>query len=237
MATTKLASGPQVTTDKTGRKLYWIDRKRVKEAVYWAEVALLRKKSEAEATVAVYPINMATAFDIVQVDFGSGIVRTVTPHPQIEPVTVTVVPTQAKVEPQLPKLPPASPTSAPVSVLEQLDALLLEVRRHFQPTTTDKERTLLALCQVQDTGYYAGYAEALAVAGSAMGANALIGSLQRKGLIRYESKEEARFRLISTEDRFYHLTSPEVQEARIIEPTALGAQIGNAQLQAELTLA
>lgn len=235
MANNKLALGPQVTTDKTGRKLYWIDRKRVKEAVYWAEVALLRKKAEAEATVAVYPINMATASDIVQVDFGSGIVRTVTPHPEIESVTVTVEPPQAKVEPQLPKLPPASPESTPASVLEQLDALLLEVRRHFQPTTTDKERTLLALCQVQDTGYYAGYSEALAVAGSSMAANALIGSLQRKGLIRYESKEEARYRLISTEGRYFHLTSTEVQNARIIEPTTLGSQLGDAQLKAELS--
>jgi hypothetical protein len=178
MATSKLAFGPQVTIDKMGRKLYWIDRKRVKESVY-----------------------LAASTSTIEIDYGSGTVRSVDP------------------------------------ILDQLDELLSEVRRQLQPATTDKERTLLAFCQWQDSGKYAGYAEALTVAGSAMAANALIGSLQRKGLIRYESKEEARFRLISTEDRFYHLTSPEVQEARIIEPTALGAQIGNAQLQAELTLA
>lgn len=235
MATSKLANGPQVTFDKTGRKLYWIDRKRVKESVYFAELDLIRKKAEAEVTVAVYPINMTTASDIVQVDFGSGTVRTVTLHPEIEPVTVTVEPQQLKLEPQLPKLPPASTDSLPESILDQLDALLLEVRRHFQPTTTDKERTLLALCQMQDSGYYAGYAEALAVAGSPMAANALIGSLQRKGLIRYESKEEARYRLISTEGRYFQLTSTEVQNARIIEPTSIGAQLGDAHLKTELT--
>ena len=235
MATPKLANGPQVTTDKTGRTLYWIDRKRVKESVYWAEVALLREKAEAEAIPAVYPINMATASALVQVDYGSGTVRTVPTLPEIETVTVTVEPTQLKIEPKLPMLPPVSTESKAESVLDQLDALLLEVRRHFQPTTTGKERTFLALCQMQDSGYYAGYAEALVVAGSPMAANALIGSLQRKGLIRYESKEEARYRLISTEGRYFHLTSPEVQDARIIEPTALGMQVGDAQLKAELS--
>jgi hypothetical protein len=88
---------------------------------------------------------------------------------------------------------------------------------------------------MQDSGYYAGYAEALAVAGSPMAANALIGSLQRKGLIRYESKEEARYRLISTEGRYFQLTSTEVQNARIIEPTSIGAQLGDAHLKTELT--
>jgi hypothetical protein len=195
MATSKLANGPQVTFDKTGRKLYWIDRKRVKESVYLAELSLLAN----------------------------------------EPLVVKLEPQQLKLEPQLPKLPPASTDSSPESILDQLDALLLEVRRHFQPTTTDKERTLLALCQMQDSGYYAGYAEALAVAGSPMAANALIGSLQRKGLIRYESKEEARYRLISTEGRYFQLTSTEVQNARIIEPTSIGAQLGDAHLKTELT--
>ena len=189
MATSKLANGPQVTFDKTGRKLYWFDRKRVKESVYIAELSLLAREPQQ----------------------------------------------QLKLDPQLPKLPPASTDSSPESILDQLDALLLEVRRHFQPTATDKERTLLALCQMQDSGYYAGYAEALAVAGSPMAANALIGSLQRKGLIRYESKEEARYRLISTEGRYFQLTSTEVQNARIIEPTSIGAQLGDAQLKTELT--
>ena len=188
MATSKLANGPQVTFDKTGRKLYWFDRKRVKESVYLAELSLLASE-----------------------------------------------PQQLKLNPQLPKLPLASADSSPESILDQLDALLLEVRRHFQPSATDKERTLLALCQMQDSGYYAGYAEALAVAGSPMAANALIGSLQRKGLIRYESKEETRYRLISTEGRYFQLTSTEVQNARIIEPTSIGAQLGDAQLKTELT--
>jgi len=214
MATPKLANGPQVTTDKMGRTLYWIDRKRVKESVYKAAVNIRHQ---------------------TEIDYGSGIVRTVPTLPEIETVTVTVEPTQLKIEPKLPILPPVSTESKAESVLDQLDALLLEVRRHFQPTTTGKERTFLALCQMQDSGYYAGYAEALVVAGSPMAANALIGSLQRKGLIRYESKEEARYRLISTEGRYFHLTSSEVQDARIIEPTALGMQVGDAQLKAELS--
>jgi len=138
-------------------------------------------------------------------------------------------------EPVLPLFKVDLPDPDAPSVMEELDALLLEVRRHFQPSTTDKERALLALCQIQDSGYYAGYAEALAVTGSPMAANALIGSLQRKGLIRYESKEEARFRLTSDQGRYFMLTSPEVQKARIIEPTIAGMHIGDAQLNAELT--
>jgi hypothetical protein len=228
MATTKLAPGPQITKDKAGRTLYWIDRKRVKESVYWNEIALLKEKVDAEATIAVHPINLAVDSDFIEIDFGSGTARTVIANHKIHS-------TQSKPEPQLPVLPPVSSNYQSDSVLDQLDALLLEVRRFFQPTTTAKERNFLALCQIQESGYHAGYAEALAVAGSPMAANAFIGSLQRKGLIRYESKEEARYRLISTENRFYHLTSSEVQQARIIEPTFLGTQIGNAQLQAELT--
>lgn len=205
MTKPKLALGPQVTIDKEGKSLYWIDRKRVKKSVYESEVASLKQS------------DLLTA---IEIDYGSGIVHTAT--------------TDLKIHSPEPAI--ESYEDQRETVLDQLDELLLEVRRlvHYQPNITDKERTFLALCQMQDAGYHAGYAEALTVAGSPMAANALIGSLQRKGLVRYESKEEARYRLISTEDRFYHLTSPEVQQARIIEPTMLGVQAGNAQLAADL---
>jgi predicted lipoprotein len=39
MTKSKLAPGPQVTTDKMGRTLYWIDRKRVSEADYQSALA------------------------------------------------------------------------------------------------------------------------------------------------------------------------------------------------------
>jgi hypothetical protein len=39
MTKSKLAAGPQVTTDKMGRTLYWIDRKRVSEADYHSALA------------------------------------------------------------------------------------------------------------------------------------------------------------------------------------------------------
>lgn len=152
MAKSKMPLGPVVTTDKNGRTLYWMDRKRVTQAVY-----------------------------------------------------------QAKKEPQLPKLPPRTQPT----VMDRLDSLLQEVRRHFQPQLTALEQKFLGT-MAHST---AGYRLALEIAGSPMAANALIGSLQRKGYIRYESKEDARFRLISTQDRYYHLTSPEVQKARVIELT------------------
>jgi len=207
MANSKLPLGPHVTIDKNGRQLFWLDRKRVKEDAYLAAV----DASASELNDSVTDL-IDSATEITLPTLGT---------------TVS--------EPALPWFQAELPDPDAPSVLQELDALLLEVRRHFHPSTTDKERALLALCQIQDSGYYAGYAEALAVTGSPMAANALIGSLQRKGLIRYESKEEARFRLTSDQGRYFMLTSPEVQKARIIEPTLAGMQIGDAQLQAELT--
>lgn len=170
MAKSKMPLGPQVTTDKHGRTLYWVDRKRVTQAVYQASLP---------------PVELI-------IDHGSGTVKT-------------------RQEPQLPKLPPRTQPT----VMDRLDSLLQEVRRHFQPQLTVLEQRFLGT-MAHST---AGYRLALEIAGSPMAANALIGSLQRKGLIRYESKEDARFRLISTQDRYYQLTSPEVQEARIIQLT------------------
>jgi len=207
MANSKLPLGPHVTIDKNGRQLFWLDRKRVKEDAYLAAV----DASASELNDSVTDL-VDSATEITLPTLGT---------------TVSA--------PALPWFQAELPDPDAPSVLQELDALLLEVRRHFHPSTTDKERALLALCQIQDSGYYAGYAEALAVTGSPMAANALIGSLQRKGLIRYESKEEARFRLTSDQGRYFMLTSPEVQKARIIEPTLAGMQIGDAQLQAELT--
>ena len=170
MSKTKLPLGPQVTTDKHGRTLYWVDRKRVTQTVYQASQC---------------PVE-------VIIDHGSGTVKT-------------------RQEPQLPKLPPrVQPT-----VMDHLDSLLHEVRRHFQPQITPLEQKFLGTM----ANSTAGYRLALEVAGSPMAANALIGSLQRKGFIQYESKEDARYRLISTQDRYYQLTSPAVQEARVIQLT------------------
>jgi hypothetical protein len=168
MSKTKMPLGPQVTTDKNGRTLYWVDRKRVTQAVYQASLC---------------PVE-------VIIDHGSGTAKT-------------------RQEPQLPKLPPrVQPT-----VMDRLDALLHEVRRHFRPQITPLEQEFLGTM----ANSTAGYRLALEVAGSPMAANALIGSLQRKGFIQYESKEDARYRLITTQDRYYQITAPEVQDARLIQ--------------------
>lgn len=168
MSKTKMPLGPQVTTDKNGRTLYWVDRKRVTQAVYQASLC---------------PVE-------VIIDHGSGTAKT-------------------RQEPQLPKLPPrVRPT-----VMDRLDALLHEVRRHFRPQITPLEQKFLGTM----ANSTAGYRLALEVAGSPMAANALIGSLQRKGFIQYESKEDARYRLITTQDRYYQITAPEVQDARLIQ--------------------
>lgn len=168
MSKSKLPLGPHITTDKHGRTLYWVDRKRVTQAVYQANQL---------------PVE-------VVIDYGSGSAKTMP-------------------EPQLPKLTPAvQPT-----LMDRLDSLLQEVRRYFQPKVTPLEQKFLGTM----ANSTAGYRLALEVAGSPMAANALIGSLQRKGLIQYESKEDARYRLITTQDRYYQITAPEVQDARLIQ--------------------
>ena len=63
-----------------------------------------------------------------------------------------------------------------------------------------------------------------------MSANALIGSLARKGLIFYESKAESQQRVGGL------LTSQAVQDARTIQPSALGMDLGRKQLEADLAL-
>ena len=111
------------------------------------------------------------------------------------------------------------------------EQLLAEIRALQMPRVTPLESRLLALSCVEETGFFAGYAEALSLCNqNPMSANALIGSMARKGLIHYESKAESHQRVGGL------LSSQAVQDARIIHPSAIGMQIGRKQLEADLAL-
>ena len=183
----KLPLGPQVTHDKHGTPLYWLNRKRVKKDTYWAEIDLIRQKQIAERTVAADALN-----DRISAQ----------------------------------------------ACMEKLDALITDVRQLLRPTITATERRLLALIALHQ-GEHTGYSTALSVCNdNPMSANALIGSLQRKGLIRYESRAEARYRLIETEYTIPSplLTSSTVQDARQIDLTKLGADLARSALDSDLAI-
>ena len=114
-------------------------------------------------------------------------------------------------------------------LLSDIDHLLVEIKALQAPTVTQLEARLLALACIEETGYFAGYAEALAIcSGNPMSANALIGSLVRKGLIFYESKQDAQQRVGGL------LTSQAVQDARTIQPSPQGMDIGRHTLALDL---
>ena len=114
---------------------------------------------------------------------------------------------------------------------QSLDQLLADIKALQTPKVTPLEARLLALACVEETGSFAGYAEALSLCSqNPMSANALIGSLARKGLIFYESKQESHQRVGGL------LTSQAVQDARTIQPSALGMDLGRKQLEADLAL-
>jgi len=114
---------------------------------------------------------------------------------------------------------------------DALDQLLADIKALQTPKVTPLEARLLALACVEETGFFAGYAEALSLCRqNPMSANALIGSLARKGLIFYESKQESHQRVGGL------LTSQAVQDARTIQPSALGMDLGRKQLEADLAL-
>ena len=166
MSKPKLPLGLQCTTDKNGRYLYFLDRKRIKKDQFMAiaEQRAIIAKAEAEAA-------------------------------------------------------------------EKLDQLLAEIKALQTPKITPLESRLLALACVEETGSFAGYAEALSLCNqNPMSANALIGSLARKGLIFYESKQDSQQRVGGL------LTSQAVQDARTIQPSALGMDLGRKQLEADLAL-
>ena len=112
---------------------------------------------------------------------------------------------------------------------QSLDQLLADIKTLQAPKTTPLEARLLALACIEETGDFAGYAEALSICNqNPMSANALIGSLVRKGLIFYESKQEAHQRVGGL------LTSQAVQDARTIQPSAQGMDIGRHTLAMDL---
>ena len=181
MTKSTLPLGPIWKSDKNGRPIYFIDRKRCKKETYFAaleqqaaEAQLMREQAIAEQATAVEPINE----------------------------TIT---------------------------LDKLDQLLAEIKTLQAPKTTPLEARLLALACIEETGDFAGYAEALSLCNqNPMSANALIGSLVRKGLIFYESKQEAHQRVGGL------LTSQAVQDARTIQPSAQGMDIGRHTLAMDL---
>ena len=183
MTKSTLPLGPIWKSDKNGRPIYFLDRKRCKKETYFAaleqqaaEAQLLREQAIAEQATAVEPIN--------------------------ENIT-----------------------------LDKLDQVLADIRALQTPKVTPLEARLLALACVEETGFFAGYAEALSLCSqNPMSANALIGSLARKGLIFYESKQESHQRVGGL------LTSQAVQDARTIQPSALGMDLGRKQLEADLAL-
>lgn len=237
----KLPLGPAITKDKAGRNLFWFNRKRVKEDVYWAEVDLLRQQNA---------------------DRAAGVPITARPDAVSEPPLVDDEPDRLEAE----QLPPevelvieqaddgsaetdadtacadAAVTTADAdascadaaspdadAVIEKLDQLLGSLRDLMRPGTTFREHLLLSRSCLLDPDTdtrCAHYRDVLEICeGNPQSANALLGSLIRKGLVRYESKEEARYRLITTTDRFFARNSAEVQSARAIEPTGLGLSL------------
>ena len=167
MTKSKLPLGLQCTTDKNGRYLYFLDRKRIKKDQFMAiaEQNAAIAKAEAEAA-------------------------------------------------------------------DKLDQLLAEIKALQMPKVTPLEARLLALSCYEETGFFAGYAEALSLCNqNPMSANALIGSMARKGLIMYESKQDAQQRVGGL------LSSQFVQDARCIYPTEIGSEIGRKQLQEDLAFA
>ena len=167
MTKSKLPLGLQCTTDKNGRYLYFLDRKRIKKDQFMAiaEQNAAIAKAEAEAA-------------------------------------------------------------------DKIDQLLAEIKALQMPKVTPLEARLLALSCHEETGFIAGYAEALSLCNqNPMSANALIGSMARKGLIMYESKQDAQQRVGGL------LSSQFVQDARCIYPTAIGSEIGRKQLQEDLAFA
>ena len=121
---------------------------------------------------------------------------------------------------------------AEAEAADKLDQLLAEIKALQMPKVTPLEARLLALSCYEETGFFAGYAEALSLCNqNPMSANALIGSMARKGLIMYESKQDAQQRVGGL------LSSQFVQDARCIYPTDIGSEIGRKQLQEDLAFA
>ena len=113
---------------------------------------------------------------------------------------------------------------------EQLDQLLAEVRSLLQPKVTPLEARLLATSVLITSGHQCThYADALHLCkGNPMSANALIGSVIRKGLMIYESKQSAQARVGGL------LTSQAVQNARELHCTNQGLAIAKQTLADDL---
>ena len=113
---------------------------------------------------------------------------------------------------------------------EQLDQLLAEVRTMLQPKVTPLEARLLATSVLITSGHQCThYADALHLCkGNPMSANALIGSVIRKGLMIYESKQSAQARVGGL------LTSQSVQDARELHCTNQGLAIAKQTLADDL---
>lgn len=217
----KLPLGPTVTKDKAGRNLYWFNRKRVKEDVYWAEVELLRQQRLAQELTAVEPLNLALTEEPDRLE-------TEQLPPEVELVIEQADDGSSTAEVEQLQIDTAAPNAD--AVMEKLDELLGSLRQVLRPGTTEREGRLLAKsCFIHPESFTrcAHYEDVLELCDyNSQSANALLGSLIRKGLVRYESKEEARYRLITTTDRYFAKNSEEVQSARAIEPTALGLSVG-----------
>lgn len=111
-----------------------------------------------------------------------------------------------------------------------LDNLITEVRALLQPKVTPLEGRLLATSfLINSCDQSTGYSDALDLCkGNPMSANALIGSVIRKGLMIYESKQSAHNRVGGL------LTSPSVQNARELHCTNEGLAIAKQVLADDL---
>ena len=113
---------------------------------------------------------------------------------------------------------------------DTLDNLIAEVRTLLQPKVTPLEARLLATSVLITSGHQCThYADALHLCkGNPMSANALIGSVTRKGLMIYESKQSAQARVGGL------LTSQSVQDARELHCTNQGLAIAKQTLADDL---
>lgn len=221
--------GPAHTKSKTGKTLYWFNRKRVTEQVYWAEVELLRQKRVAEEATAVEPINelieQSAGPHLVSGDQFLAWLKTLDQKPQ-EDNRDDQLPPEVELQKE------ESEEFDMEGVGDALTELITELRDMLTPTVTAKEQAALLLAISPLAVHYSDILELCS--GNTQSANALIGSLLRKGLIGYESKEDARFRLINDQDRYFTASCPEVQDARVVSFTPMGFKLA---CQAEKAMA
>lgn len=199
-----LPMGPAHTMSKAGKPLFWLDRKRVKEDVYWAEVELLRQQRIAQTATAVEPINWL-----------------IKPDEFIE--ALEAQDRDQQLPPEVEQQKEESEEFDLNGVGDALEELIAEVRNQLTPTITAKEKAALQLAISPLAVHYQDLLDLCL--GNTQSANALLGSLVRKGLARYESKEDARFRLTAEHLRYFTSSGPEVQEARRISFTPIGLKL------------